>query len=153
MKFAYTLLTVPLAALAAPGLMESAVRRDGDKSGDKAQQLLSGVAQAIACFDIALDKAGVTKSGAVVPTQPPGVDCEAIISLANAGGAKSSGASGSGTSSATSTSSSSGSAKPTSPSGSATGSSSASSTTSGPSSTGSMSSTGSSSTPSATSSK
>ncbi|KAJ3484206.1 hypothetical protein NLG97_g7114 [Lecanicillium saksenae] len=160
MKFSYTLLTFPIAVLAVPNLMEPVHRRDN--GSEKIQQLLSGVAQAVVCFDIALDKAGLTKSGAVVPTQPPGVDCAAIISLANGGSAGSSGASGSGKPTETSTGSSSAvksgsessvSATGSTSSGSATGSSSTGSTTGGPSSTSSMSSTGSSSAPSATSSK
>lgn len=169
MKFVYTILTIAAVALAAPSLMESVHRRD---NGGDPSHLLSELAQVVACYDIALDKAGVTKAGAAVPTQPAGIDCDAIMSLAGKGGASSSGsgkpsATSTGSSSATTSGSASSGSTTASPSsgsstGSSTGSSSGASTTGSSSSgsatgsassTGSMSSTGSSSTPSATSSK
>ncbi|KAJ2970988.1 hypothetical protein NQ176_g7914 [Zarea fungicola] len=69
-------------AVAAPNLFQPLFRRDNGSS-DAVQQLTSGFAKVAACFDIALDKAGVKKEGTVVPKPPKGLDCEAVISFVN----------------------------------------------------------------------
>lgn len=84
MKFAliHVLALQTAVAVALPNLFQPMFRRDNGSS-DAVQQLTSGFAKAAACFDIALDKAGVKKEGTVVPKPPMGVDCEAVISLLN----------------------------------------------------------------------
>lgn len=136
MKVTYTILALPVVALAAPNLMDSSDRRSDIT--DALQLLNSGITKALACFDIALAKAGVRKPGAVVPQPPMGVDCDALIAMIIGGGGK---ATPSGTASSASSASSTSAMSSSSPSTSATSSPSASSSSSSSASTSSASTT------------
>ncbi|OAA75061.1 hypothetical protein LEL_07049 [Akanthomyces lecanii RCEF 1005] len=137
MKLTHTILALPVVALAAPNLMDSSAGRSDIT--DALQLLNSGITKALACFDIALAKAGVRKPGAVVPQPPMGVDCDALIAMIIGGGGK---ATPSGTaSSASSASSTSAMSSPSASSSSSSSSSSSASTSSASTTTGSSSST------------